>query len=82
MPNLPNKIMKIFKRVSILAIFFVCCSFCYTYIINDKGKVIQVNNKKEVNMIDDIEMQEGEALSKNQIINIIKNNSGSSVQEL
>ncbi|APC91477.1 MULTISPECIES: hypothetical protein [Francisella] len=65
-----------FERLLFLVIFISICSLCYAYYVKDNGKKITVS-KKVANTIDDIEIQDGEALSQQQIINIIQNNSAS-----
>ncbi|WP_150467360.1 hypothetical protein [Francisella sp. SYW-9] len=64
------------EKVLFLILLVAILNLCYAYIVNDNGKTINVSNK-QANLIDDIEMQEGEALSHSQIINIIKTTSGS-----
>ena len=64
------------ERVLFLVLLVAVFSLCYAYIVNDNGKAISVSDK-QANLIDDIEMQEGEALSHQQIIHIIKTSSGS-----
>ncbi|MED7818847.1 MULTISPECIES: hypothetical protein [unclassified Francisella] len=67
------------ERVLFFILLISIFSLCYAYIVNDNGKNINVTNK-QANLIDDIEMQEGEALSKEQILSIIGLNSGSSLK--
>lgn len=70
------KLEKLFILFVLISIF----GAGYTYYIDENGKDIPVS-KNKVNLIDDIEIKEGEALSQKQIINIV-NNSGSGVKEL
>ncbi|APD50518.1 hypothetical protein [Francisella hispaniensis] len=65
-----------FERLLFLIIFISIYSFCYAYYVKDNGKKIIVS-KKVANTIDDIEIQEGESLTQQQIIDIIENSSGS-----
>lgn len=69
------KLERVLFLVSLIAVF----SLCYAYIIDDGGKDISVS-KSKANLIDDIEIQEGEALSHKQIVNIISANSSSSLK--
>ncbi|ASG69034.1 hypothetical protein CDV26_07760 [Francisella halioticida] len=70
------KLERALFSVSLIVIFGLCYA---SYIVKDDGKNINVTNK-QANLIDDIEMQEGEALSQNQIINIINANSSYSLK--
>lgn len=67
------------ERVLFLVLLITIFSLCYAYILDDNGKDISVS-KSKANLIDDIEMQEGEALSHKQIVNIISANSSSSLK--
>ncbi|QIW10099.1 hypothetical protein [Francisella sp. LA112445] len=67
------------ERVLFLILLIAIFGLCYAYIVNDNGNTINVSSK-QANLIDDIEMQEGEALSHKQIINIIETTSGSSLK--
>ncbi|AEI36201.1 hypothetical protein [Francisella salina] len=58
-------------RLSFFLIFGFVCSFCYAYYIEENGKKIPVS-KRVADTIDDIEIKEGEALSQQQIVDIIE----------
>lgn len=60
-------------RIFFLIIFGFVCSFCYAYYIEENGKKIPVS-KKVADTVDNIEIKEGEALSQQQIVDIIEQN--------
>ncbi|MFC4891510.1 hypothetical protein ACFPDQ_00425 [Pseudofrancisella aestuarii] len=54
-----------------LFLFFLI-SLAAAYEIDENGKEIIVTDKNAVNAVDDIEMQEGESLTNQQVVNIVK----------
>ncbi|AIT08616.1 membrane protein [Candidatus Francisella endociliophora] len=68
------------KKFSLSLVLISIFAFSYAYYIDENGKKVTVN-RNQANIIDDIEIKEGEALSQKQIINIV-NDSGSGIEEL
>ncbi|APC96799.1 hypothetical protein [Francisella frigiditurris] len=54
-----------------LFLFFLI-SLVVAYEIDENGKEITVTDKNAVNAVDDVEMQEGESLTNQQVVNIVK----------
>ena len=65
------------KKISIITVSLLVTFYGYGYHIAKDGKNVVVMNKTTVDMIDSIEMQEGESLTHNQILKIVNSKNDS-----
>ena len=63
-----NFICKLLFKV---LLFFVLVNVVIAYVIDENGREIQVTDKKAVAAVDDIEIQDNEALTNHQIVEVV-----------
>lgn len=68
------------KKIATVIILIFTAIFAYSFYVDENGKKIPVS-QNQANLIDDLEIKEGEALSHKQIVDIV-NDSGSGLEEL
>lgn len=59
-------------KFRIFLFLFFMISLVTAYEINENGKNIIITDKNAVNAVDDVEMQEGESLTNQQVVDIVK----------
>ena len=73
---------KTYLKVFLLLLLYIPSVNCYSYYVVEHGKNVTVSSQK-ANLIDDVEIKDGESLSHKQIVKIVNSkNSDVANQEL